>query len=73
MTQWILIVVMSSYSMTAGLHTTRIPAALSATFADRAACEAAGKEAMSVASKARLERAEIAFACVPSASDAPKP
>jgi hypothetical protein len=69
MTQWVLIVVMSSFSLTAGLHTVRIPAALTATFADRAACEAAGKEAVAVAVKARLDRAETAFACVPSASE----
>ncbi len=65
MTQWILIVVMSSFSMTAGMHSTRMPAALTATFADRAACEAAGKEAIALAVKARLDRAEAAFSCVP--------
>jgi hypothetical protein len=69
MTQWILIMVMSSFSMTAGLHSTRIPAALTATFADRAACEAAGKEAMAVAVKARLDRAESAFVCVPASTE----
>lgn len=69
MTQWILIVVMSSFSMTAGLHSTRIPAALTATFADRAACEAAGKEAVALAAKARLDRSEAVFSCVPSSSE----
>ncbi len=72
MTQWILIVVMSSFSMTAGLHTTRIPAAITATFADRAACEAAGKEATSLAVKARLDRADAVFSCVPASSEPPK-
>jgi hypothetical protein len=72
MTQWVLIVVMSSFSMTAGLHTTRLPAAITATFADRAACEAAGKEASALAIKARLDRPDVVFACVPNSSEAPK-
>ena len=72
MTQWILIVVMSSFSMTAGMHTTRIPAGLTATFADRAACEEAGKASVKLAEQARLERSSVAFVCMPASGDAPK-
>jgi hypothetical protein len=70
MTQWILIVVMSSFSMTAGMHTTRLPAALTATFGDRAACEEAGKAAVKLSEQARLERPNVAFVCVPASSEA---
>jgi len=72
MTQWILIVVMSSFSMTAGMHTTRMPAALTATFADRAACEEAGKASVRVAEQARLERSSVAFVCAPASSEPSK-
>jgi len=72
MTQWILIVVMSSFSMTAGMHTTRIPAGLTATFADRAACEEAGKASVKLAEQARLERSSVAFVCAPSSTESAK-
>lgn len=72
MNTWILIVLMSSFSMTAGMHINRLPVGLTATFADRQACEDAGKATVKLAEQARLERPSVAFVCMPASGDAPK-
>ena len=68
MTQWVLIVVMS-VSASIGINFWPQPAITTATFADQAACEAAGKATVKLAGQARLERPTVVFTCVPAASE----
>jgi hypothetical protein len=73
MTQWILIVVMSS-SASIGINFWRQPAGMTAVFADKAACDSAAEVVRKMVNtrEARLESPAAAVVCVPSASEPAK-
>lgn len=73
MTQWILIVVMSSMGG-GGLNSWRQPAIQMQAFADRPACETAADTVrkMAMSREARLEFVGLTVACVPAGSEPAK-
>jgi hypothetical protein len=68
MTQWILIVVMSS-SASIGINFWRQPAITTATFTDQSACEQAGKAAIKLAGMVRLDSPTVVYTCAPASTE----